>query len=367
MVDTSKPTLSPAPLVCDPYLAPHLAGVQPYVPGEQPPPGKFIKLNTNENPYPPSPRVAQAIAEVASSAALARYPDPLATSFRLRAAERLGVDPDAILCGNGSDELLTLLTRSCVLPGQRLRLPFPSYILYRTLAQLQAAEAEEVPFRPDFSLDPAFGRCDPDLRLVFLPNPNSPSGTCLSPEAILELAEQLTCPLVVDEAYVDFAPQDCLRLVTLNPRIIILRTLSKSYALAGLRFGFLVAHPDWVRRLRGIKDSYNCDSLSIAAATAAIDDIAWFDENRSRVLATRLRMTERLRQLGFDCIDSHANFVWCTRRDRPVEPLYQGLKRQQILVRYMNYAGWGDGLRISVGTDAQVDAALTVLERLLGE
>ena len=348
----------------DRLFRPEIQQMQPYVPGEQPQGGKFIKLNTNENPYPPSPRVNAALASAAASR-LERYPDPLGTAFRVRAAEVLGVEPDWILCGNGSDDILTILTRAFVGSSDKLRLPYPSYILYRTLAQLQGAAYEEVRFQTDFSLADDFCLADEQLRLAFLPNPNSPSGTVIEPQRIADMARQLSCPLLVDEAYADFADSNCIELVKHNPRVMVSRTLSKSYALAGLRFGFLIAQPPIIAMLRKVKDSYNCDSLSLAAATAAIDDQAWLQENRQKVIATRQRMTERLRELGFDVTDSQANFVWCTRRDRPVQPLYEALKRDQVLIRYMNYPNWGDGLRISVGTDDQIDACLSLLSGYL--
>jgi histidinol-phosphate aminotransferase len=341
----------------------NVASMSPYVPGEQPQFGKAIKLNTNENPYPPSPRVMEAVQAAGSK--LARYPDPLGTSFRLAAADVLGVEPDMILCGNGSDDCLTILTRAFVGSGQRLRLPYPSYILYRTLAELQSANFEEVPFDADFGLSEAFYATDEQLKLVYLPNPNSPSGTLVDHESILRLADRVDCPVVVDEAYVDFAPNHCIELIAKNPKIIITRTLSKSYALAGLRFGYLVAHPEIVSTLRKVKDSYNSDLLSIAGATAAISDQAWLTDNVSKVIATRSRMLVALKALGFDVIESHANFLWCTRKDRPLKPLYEGLKQNGILVRYMNYPKWSDGLRISVGTDEQIDAMLLILKQLL--
>ncbi|MCA9128390.1 MAG: histidinol-phosphate transaminase [Planctomycetales bacterium] len=338
--------------------------MQPYVPGEQPQGGKFIKLNTNENPYPPSPKVVAAI-QAALTARLERYPDPLGTAFRYRASEVLGVPPEWILCGNGSDDILTIVTRAFVGPGHKLRLPYPSYVLYRTLAQLQGAVFDEVQFQADFSLHADFARADEDLRLVFLPNPNSPSGSLISPRDIEQLAARLPCPLLVDEAYADFADCNCIELVKKNPQIMVSRTLSKSYALAGLRFGYLVAHPQIIETLRKVKDSYNCDALSLAGATAAIDDQQWLQENRSKILATRGRMTSHLRELEFDVCDSQANFVWCTSSKRPLKPIYEQLKQQQVLVRYMNYPGWGDGLRISVGTDDQIEACLSLLKALV--
>ncbi|MBL8828078.1 MAG: histidinol-phosphate transaminase [Planctomycetaceae bacterium] len=342
------------------YFRPHIDSLAGYTPGEQPQAGKFIKLNTNENPYPPSPNVKQAILAVLDRG-LEKYPDPMANSFRIRAAQVLGVEPEWILCGNGSDEILTILTRAFVGEGDRLRLPYPSYILYRTLAEIQGATSEEVRFNADWSLPAAFGQGDGKLKLVFLPNPNSPSGTFIAPDKILEFARSLPCPLLVDEAYADFASDNCVRLVKECDKIMVSRTLSKSYSLAGLRFGFLVAQPHIIEGLVKIKDSYNCDALSIAAATAAIDDQSHLVANTAKILATRSRLETKARELGFAPIPSQANFVWCPHPSQPVKPLYERLKANRILVRYMNYAGWGEGLRISVGTDEQVDACLALL------
>lgn len=341
------------------FFRSNIQQMTPYTPGEQPGGGKLIKLNTNENPYPPSPKVIAAITQAAQR--LERYPDPIGSAFCQRAGEVLGVDPDSILCGNGSDDILTIVTRAFVGEGDVLRMPTPSYILYRTLAQIQGAEVEEVPFAEDFSLTDRFLQPTDRLKLCFLPNPNSPSGTVLEPQQIERLADRLPCPLLVDEAYADFAEFNCLDLVARNPKIMVSRTLSKSYGLAGLRFGFLVAAPELVRTLRQVKDSYNCDALSLAGATAAIDDQEWLNENRKKVLATRGRMVESLRLLGFSVLDSHANFVWCTH-PQPVQPLYEALKRDGVLVRYMKYADWGEGLRISIGTDSQIDACLAMLK-----
>jgi len=335
-----------------------------YVPGEQPQEAGFIKLNTNENPYKPSPAVGRAIHEVLQRG-LQKYPDPLATAFRRQAAELFGLEPEWFLCGNGSDDILTIVTRAMVGEGQMLRLPYPSYILYRTLAQLQGARSQEVFFQPDWSLPEHFARAEPELRLVFLPNPNSPSGTVVPAEKVLELAEQLPCPILVDEAYADFARHNCMHLVAENEKIMVSRSLSKSYALAGLRFGFLVAQPQIIEQLVKVKDSYNCDALSIAAATAAIGDQAWLRDNRGKILAARERLTRGMRELGFQVVDSEANFTWNTHPERPTKPIYEQLKRDRILVRYMDYPGWGDGLRISVGTPEQIDICLKRVEAIL--
>jgi len=345
------------------YVRKQIAEMAGYVPGEQPQGGKFVKLNTNENPYPPSAKVGQAINQ-AVEAGLARYPDPLATSFRIQAAEVLGVEPDWILCGNGSDDILTIVTRAMVGEGERLRLPYPSYVLYKTLAEIQGARFEEVHFTPHWRLDDRFTKAD-DVKVAFLPNPNSPSGTMIPPEEIARLAEALPCPLLVDEAYADFAETNCMDLVRDHENVLVSRSLSKAYSLAGLRFGFVVAQPAMIEQLMKVKDSYNCDTLAIAGATAAIGDRAWQRENRAKVVATRERLTSAVKELGFDPPESQANFVWCPHPKLEVKPLFEALKENRILVRYMNYAGWGDGLRISVGTDEQVDACLSVLQSLI--
>lgn len=347
------------------YVRSEISAMDGYTPGEQPQAGKFIKLNTNENPYPPPAGIRRAMEEVLERG-LQKYPDPMANAFRTRAAELLGLPgKDWVLCGNGSDDILTICTRTFVGQGDLLRLPYPSYILYRTLAQLQGARWEEARFNTDWSLPESFGAPAAGLKLAFLPNPNSPTGTMVSREAILELAERLPCPLLVDEAYGDFADFNCVDLVAKNEKILVSRTLSKSYGLAGLRFGYLVGQPQMINELIKVKDSYNCDSLSIAAATAAINDEAWLADNRHKIIATRGRLTAGLQDLGFDVIPSQANFVWCTHAKQAPKPLYEKLKAAQVLVRYMNYPGWREGLRISVGTDEQIEALLALLKGMV--
>ena len=344
-----------------PFL-PHIDRMSGYAPGEQPRGGGVTKLNTNENPYPPSPKALDAIASGLAES-LRKYPDPVGTDFRGAAARHHGVDPNMILTGNGSDDLLTILTRAFVGPGDAIVSPSPSYILYKTLAEIQGARIVEVPFRDDWTIDPGeFSQTG--ARLAFLANPNSPSGTVLSPEAVAEIAERLDVPLVVDEAYADFAPTHCVSLVKTHPNVIVTRTLSKGYSLAGLRFGYLIARPEIIEGLIKVKDSYNCDTLSLLGATAAILDQPHFQRNRDAILATRARLTEALRALGFRVGDSHANFVWCVNHPR-AEAIYSELKERRILVRLMKYEGHQPGLRISVGTDQEIDLLLDALRAIL--
>lgn len=353
----TAPRLAATPRGALECIRANIRAMQGYVPGEQLNDPDILKLNTNENPYPPSPRVFEAIRAALTSDKLRKYPQPLGDAFRHSASRVLGVDPDSILIGNGSDDLLTILTRAFVPEGGLIASPTPSYILYKSLAEIQGARFEKVPFTDDWQLRFPWPRAD----LAFLPNPNSPSGTVVPLEQIAELSEQVNA-LVLDEAYADFTGGALRSASRLN--IIITRTLSKSYSLAGIRFGFAIASPEIVRELVKVKDSYNCDVLSLAAAAAAIEDQDYFREVKAKIVATRSRMGFELANLGFAVTPSQANFLWCRRSDRPVKPIYEELKRRKILVRYMNYDGY-DGLRISVGTDAEVDRLLAELKNIV--
>ncbi len=345
-----------------PFFRPNIRAMAGYVPGEQPRDGEFLKLNTNENPYPPSPRVFEAVRATLTGDRLRKYPDPIGTHFRRTAGRVLGVDPDGILIGNGSDDLLTIATRALVGEGELMVSPTPSYILYRTLAEIQGARFQAVPFTPDWRLPqpwPVRG-----ARLTLLASPNSPSGTRIPLADAARFVDEVGGMLLLDEAYADFAEENGLALAR-RPDVIVTRTLSKSYSLAGIRFGYAVADPAVVRELNKVKDSYNCDVLSLAAAAAAIEDQDYLRETRGRILATRSRLAVGMERLGFTVTPSRANFVWCRRSDRPLKPLYEELKRRFILVRYMNYDGYGDGLRISVGADGEIDRLLHELADLL--
>ena len=347
-----------------PGIRPNIAAMAGYVPGEQPRDGEYVKLNTNENPYPPSPRVFEAIREALTGDRLRKYPEPLGDTFRNAAAKVLGIAPDQILIGNGSDDILTILTRAFVPEGGLVVSPTPSYLLYKTLAEIQGARFQTVPYTADWKLPEPWPVEDADL--TFIANPNSPSGTMIDPSIITRLSKRTKGPIVLDEAYADFADDNGLRFAG-EPNLIITRTLSKSYSLAGIRFGFAIGHPSVIRELVKVKDSYNCDVLSLTAASAAIRDQAYLAETRRKIVATRERLTNSLRGLGFDVTPSQANFVWARRSNQPVKPLYEALKARRILVRYMSYPEYGDGLRISVGSDPEIDALLRELTGILRE
>ncbi|HEX4591497.1 MAG TPA: histidinol-phosphate transaminase [Gemmataceae bacterium] len=343
-------------------IRPVIRAMQGYTPGEQPRGGEFVKLNTNENPYPPSPRVFEAIRSALTGDRLRTYPDPLGTEFRRTSGRVLGVDPDSILIGNGSDDILTILTRAIVPDGGLVVSPTPSYLLYKTLADIQGARFQTMSYTLDWRLpDPWPIR---GANLTFIANPNSPSGTSLTLPELERLIDQSAGPVVIDEAYVDFADETALPLLC-RQNVVITRSLSKSYSLAGIRFGYAVAEPSLVGEFAKVKDSYNCDVLSLVAAAAALEDRPYFENIRGRIVATRSRLTVELSRLGFEVTPSQANFVWCRRKDRPVLPIYEALKERRILVRYMRYDGYGDGLRISVGSDAEVSQLLDNLRGLL--
>jgi histidinol-phosphate aminotransferase len=356
------------------WFRPNIERIAGYVPGEQPQDAGWIKLNTNENPYPPSPRVVEALQRTATSR-LNLYPDPLGTAFRQAAAELFGLDPEWILPGNGSDENLTILTRSFADAADEIVYPYPSYILYETLADLQGTRHARIGLNADWSWDlaaaaPILARA----KLAFVPNPNSPSGNRWD-DATIEALVPPRGVLVLDEAYGDFADRphraELLR-GSVGDRIVITRTFSKSYSLAGIRFGFAMAHPDLIAGMRKVKDSYNCDALSLAAATAAIQDQAWMQGNVERIRATRARLSTELTSLGFTVVPSQTNFVWSQHATRSHRALYEALKARKILVRYMVYrdvpwapGGVLDGLRITVGTDDEITGLLKTLREIV--
>jgi histidinol-phosphate aminotransferase len=334
----------------------------PYVPGEQPKAGqRVIKLNTNENPYPPSPRVLDAM-QRGLAESLRLYPDPDATALRARAALVYGIPIDAILVGNGSDELLSLLVRALVDPGAAVAYPVPTYSLYRTLVSLHGARAVEVPYPADWSVPPALAGAGAPL--TFLCNPNAPSGTFVPIADVAELARRVAGVLVVDEAYVDFAADHALRLLADHSNVVVLRTLSKSFSLAGLRIGLAFAHPELIDGLRTVKDSYNVNRMTQLGAEAALADLPAMQANVMRILATRAVLTAELEQLGFIVPSSEANFVLARRPGQSMRPVAQALGARGILVRHFPVPGLDDALRITVGTDDEIATLLAAMREV---
>ena len=345
------------------FVRANVRDMQGYAPGEQPGAGeRVVKLNTNENPFAPSDKVMQAIAQVEPEM-LRRYPDPMATKFRVAAAKVLGVRPDMILAGNGSDDILTIATRTFVPPGGVLACPEPTYSLYPVLARLEQANYAPVQWDKDWSL-PTDALLDTKADAIYLANPNAPSGTFVSPTKVEELVRQFQGLVLIDEAYADFADDNCLNLVKEYANVVVSRTLSKAYSLAGLRFGYAVAQPQVIEQMVKVKDSYNCDAIAACAATAAIEDQEYARKSWEFVKSERQRLSSELTQLGWTVAKSQANFILATAPSARGRDVYLGLKQQGILVRYFDKPGLTDKIRITVGQSQENNALLAGIKAL---
>lgn len=339
----------------------NIARMMGYQPGEQPQEGGFIKLNTNENPYPPSPRVRRAILAEAKDS-LRLYPDPDSTRLRRQAALTYGFDLTQVIAGNGSDDLLAMVARAFIGEKDLLCCPVPTYTLYDTLVRIQGGKLLGIPYPDDYSLPRGLFRARANVTMVA--SPNSPSGTAVPLADLSRLADGVPGVLVVDEAYADFAEENALSLARERENVIVLRTFSKSFSLAGLRIGLGFAHPRIIEGLCKVKDSYNLGRLSIAAGEAALSDIAWMERNASRIRKTRDRLVAGLPAAGFEPFPSQSNFVLARRKGKKTaKPVYEELKGRKILVRYFDTPRLADCLRITVGTDGEIDALLSALRR----
>ena len=346
-----------------PFVRANVRDMQGYAPGEQPGAGeRVVKLNTNENPFAPSDKVMQAISQVEPEM-LRRYPDPLATRFRQAAARVLEVTPEMILCGNGSDDVLTIATRTFVPPGGVLASPDPTYSLYPVLARLEQADYVSVPWEKDWAL-PIDGLVETEANAIYLANPNAPSGTFVSPLKVEELARKFSGLVLIDEAYADFAEDNCLTLVREHRNVVICRTMSKAYSLAGLRFGFAVARPDVIEQMAKVKDTYNCDAIAICAATAAIEDQEYARRSWEHVKSERQRISSELTQMGWTVAKSQANFILAASPNGRGKEVYLGLKQQGILVRHWDKPGLADKIRITVGQSQENNALLAGIKAL---
>ncbi|WP_375505065.1 histidinol-phosphate transaminase [uncultured Nostoc sp.] len=346
------------------YFRSNVDAMASYIPGEQPQRGtQIIKLNSNENPYPPSP-AALAVLQNIDGEWLRRYPEPFGGEFRQAASKVLGVPSDWIIVGNGSDELLSVVIRACAEPGKKVVYPMPTYVLYRTLTEMQAAEIIEIPYSQDYSL-PLEELIAANGSVTLIASPNSPSGHVVAINDLRKLASQLSGVLVMDEAYVDFTEENALALVKDYENVIVIRTLSKGYSLAGLRLGFGMANPKLLQGLFKVKDSYNIDAIACAIGTAAITDQAYKNACVAKIKVSRNQLATDLKQLGFHIWDSQANFLLVQPREGNAEYLYQKLKERGILIRYFKQPGLDDKLRITVGTNEQNQALVEALIYLL--
>ena len=348
------------------YWSSVVHSLKPYVPGEQPAMATVVKLNTNENPYGPSPRVIAALsAEIGD--ALRLYPDPGATRLRDALAARHGMAREQVFVGNGSDEVLAHTFQALLRHDAPLLFPDITYSFYPSYCRLCGVNYREVPL--DGSMQVRVADYRQPCGAIILPNPNAPTGIALQRAEVEALvAEHQDDVVVVDEAYVDFGGESAVPLVRSYPNLLVIQTFSKSYSLAGLRVGFALGQRPLIEALERVKDSFNSyplGRLALAGAAAALEDEAWFEQNRNRIIAGRQRLAAALLGLGFVVLPSAANFLFARHPGRSGANLAAGLRSQAIIVRHFAGERIADFLRISVGTDADNDRLIEALRRLL--
>ena len=342
-------------------IAKHVRALEPYTPGEQPRAKDVVKLNTNENPYPPSPKCREVLAKFDLDK-LRRYPDPEFAALRAALAKLNGTKPEHIFIGNGSDEILALSAKTFVEDDEQIGSLDPSYSLYKTLAAIR--NVAWTGFSPTSLTAAALNRAK--VALFLLTNPNAPTGEFIDPPKIAALARNFRGVLLVDEAYADFARANCMKLATsqTNRNVLVMRTFSKSYSLAGLRVGYCVGPKDLIDALYKMKDSYNVDAVAQAVALAAVKDQAYLRKSVRKVIKGRTDLTAELTRRGWDVLPSESNFIFARPANLPAASLFDALRKRNIFVRYFKYPKTCDRLRITVGTDIQMKKLIRAIDEL---
>lgn len=343
-------------------IAESVRRLEAYTPGEQPKAKSVIKLNTNENPYLPSPKCAEVLKGFDLDR-LRRYPDPVFTALRARIAKMWKTVPERVFVGNGSDEILTLVARAFVEDSEAIGSLEPSYSLYKTLAAIRNVPFIPTPLESDFTWN---GRISGNPALFLLTNPNAPTGVFTPKEMIAAAAKRFKGVLLVDEAYADFARTNCVPLAAAekNRNVIVMRTFSKSFSLAGLRVGYCIGPEDLIDALYKVKDSYNVDALAQSVALAALNDLKWMRSNVAKVRRTRSRTVKELAKRGWDVLPSESNFLFARPAHRPAAEIFEKLRARNIFVRYFKGPRTGDRIRITIGTDSEMDSLLNALAEL---
>ncbi len=348
------------------FWSPIVHDLVPYVPGEQPKITNLIKLNTNENPYGPSPLVLEAIRkETADSLRL--YPDPDASKLKAKIAEYYSVKPEQIFIGNGSDEVLAHTFQALLKQNQPLLFPDISYSFYPVYCGLYQVDFKLIPLNDQFEID--LTEYPAKNGGIIFPNPNAPTGQALALAEIEKLLQRNTeSVVVVDEAYVDFGAETAVTLVNRYPNLLVIQTLSKSRSLAGLRVGFAIGDASLIEGLERVKNSFNSypiDRLAIAGAIASFEDNNYFEQTRAKIIQTRDTLVKNLQRLGFTVVPSKANFVFARHASRNAIDLNKLLREKAIIVRHFNLARISQYLRITVGTDSECAALIQALEEIL--
>lgn len=348
------------------YWSPAVRRLTPYVPGEQPR-ERVIKLNTNENPYPPAPGVGKALREYATDH-LRLYPDPSSTALREALAKTLQVESGQIFVGNGSDEVLAFAFQAFFCHGAPLDVPAITYSFYPVYANLYGVELRKHPLNAHWEVDIEALAASTERSGVIFANPNAPTGHAHSLETIEALLKRVTDRVVlVDEAYVDFGAESAVALVDRYPNLLVTGTFSKSRSLAGLRLGYAVGSEELIDGLLRVKDSFNSypvDSLASVVGIAALNDPEHFEACREYVITTRERTRQRLEALGFEVLPSKANFVLAQHPNYEGAQLFAGLRERGILVRHFNTSALNNFLRITIGTDDEMDSLIEALEAI---
>ena len=343
------------------HFRPAIDALAGYTPGEQPKMNRLVKLNTNENPYPPSPLIAEAL-KAFSLENLHRYPDPTADALRDDIAARYGVKRENVICGNGSDDLLTMTFRAFTDPERPVAVLDPSYSLYPVLAAMQEAPVIRMPLDPEtFELKRPLEELAKGANLVMLTRPNAPTGNSLPREEVERFCANFDGVVAIDEAYADFADDNCMEFAKKFDNVLVMRTFSKSYSLAGLRLGYAVGDAALIDGLMKLKDSYNVDMLTQIVGRAAFNDTRTLAEHTSAIRATKARLAAELKKLGYAIIPSQSNFLFVSPPDGDAEKVFAELRRNAVIVRYFPGKVTGRFVRITVGTDAEIDRLLEVL------
>ncbi len=348
------------------YWSAFVHNLQPYVPGEQPKMANLVKLNTNENPYGPSPKVLEAI-QMGVSDRLRLYPDPTSHELKQTIADYYKVNTANVFVGNGSDEVLGHIFHALFQHEPPLLFPDITYSFYPVYCQLYKIDYQTVPLTADFQID--INDYLRDNGGIIFPNPNAPTGCVLSVDEIERLLQQnQDSVLVVDEAYIDFGGETAIPLTQKYPNLLVTQTLSKSRSLAGMRIGFAVGHADLIEALVRVKDSFNSyplDSLAEAAAVAAFRDRSYFKETCDKVIQSRDKVTKGLQELGFEVLPSAANFVFTRHPEYDAADLAAGLRKEGVIVRHFNKRRIDQFLRITIGTPSENQHLLSVIDTLV--
>lgn len=340
--------------------------IAPYVPGEQPKDANFIKLNANENPYPPSPKV-QEVFRSFDAAALRRYPDANSTELRHTLAEHFEVGDNQVFLGNGSDDVLALCFQTFFCSDEPILFPDVTYSFYPVWCSLFRIPFCKVPLTADYRIDPQ------DYAVpnggVILPNPNAPTGIGEGLEFVETLLQNNPDSIVIiDEAYIDFGGTSCLPLLEKYENLVVVQTMSKSRSLAGMRVGYAIASPELIAALEAVKNSYNSytmDMLTLDAATASVKDDAYFCETCARVIQTRERSAQTFREMDFTVLPSQTNFLLVTHPEKSAKELFEKLRAQKIFVRYFNQPRVDNHLRVTIGTDDEMDKLFEALQSIM--